>query len=103
MPSLTRRCTALLLVLAATPWPASGLGHQPGKDERLSKATDVCARDPERVARFLVDNGYAERYDYAAQALVHRHPAGAAMAGKVAFILGEAGSHMTVARRRRLQ
>ena len=33
------------------------------------KATDICAREPERVARFLVDEGYAERYDYTLQAL----------------------------------
>ena len=30
----------------------------------ILKATDICAREPERVARFLVDEGYAERYDY---------------------------------------
>ena len=35
----------------------------------ILKATDLCAREPERVARFLVDEGYAERYDYALQAL----------------------------------
>ena len=33
------------------------------------KAADVCANNPARVARFLVDNGYATHYDYALQAL----------------------------------
>jgi NitT/TauT family transport system substrate-binding protein len=31
------------------------------------KAADVCAREPELAARFLVDEGYAKRYDYALQ------------------------------------
>jgi NitT/TauT family transport system substrate-binding protein len=35
----------------------------------ILKATDICAREPERVARFLVDEGYAEQYDYTLQAL----------------------------------
>ena len=35
----------------------------------ILKAADICAREPERVARFLVDEGYAERYDYALQAM----------------------------------
>jgi len=35
----------------------------------LLKATDICAREPERVARFLVDQGYTPRYDYALQTL----------------------------------
>ena len=35
----------------------------------ILKATDICAREPERVAQFLVDEGYAERYDYTLQAL----------------------------------
>ncbi len=35
----------------------------------ILKAADVCARDPQRVARFLVDRGYADRYDYALQAM----------------------------------
>ena len=35
----------------------------------ILKATDVCAREPQRVARFLVDKGYTERYDYALQAM----------------------------------
>jgi NitT/TauT family transport system substrate-binding protein len=32
-------------------------------------ANSVCATEPERVARHLVDNGFAERYDYALQTL----------------------------------
>src|SRR5262245_1186703 len=35
----------------------------------ILKAADLCALEPERIARFLVDEGYAERYDYALQAL----------------------------------
>src|SRR5712692_9408238 len=35
----------------------------------ILKAADVCAREPERVARFLVDKGYAKNYDYALRAL----------------------------------
>jgi NitT/TauT family transport system substrate-binding protein len=35
----------------------------------ILKATDVCAREPERVARFLVDKGYTKRFDYALQTL----------------------------------
>jgi NitT/TauT family transport system substrate-binding protein len=33
------------------------------------KSADVCALEPEQTARLLVDKGYAERYDYALQAL----------------------------------
>ena len=33
------------------------------------KATDLCASEPERVARLLVDRGYVNRYDYALQTL----------------------------------
>ena len=29
----------------------------------------MCANDPARAARFLVDNGYTTHYDYALQAL----------------------------------
>jgi NitT/TauT family transport system substrate-binding protein len=29
------------------------------------KATDICARDPERAARFMADKGYEPRYDVA--------------------------------------
>ncbi len=35
----------------------------------ILKAVDVCAREPERVARFLVDKGYAKQYDHALQAM----------------------------------
>jgi NitT/TauT family transport system substrate-binding protein len=33
------------------------------------KAADLCASDPQRVARLLVEQGYTKRYDYALQAL----------------------------------
>jgi len=33
------------------------------------RATDICAREPERAARFLVDKGYAKQYDHALQAM----------------------------------
>jgi NitT/TauT family transport system substrate-binding protein len=35
----------------------------------FTKAADVCALEPERTARFLVDKGYTQSYDYALQAL----------------------------------
>jgi NitT/TauT family transport system substrate-binding protein len=35
----------------------------------LLKAANVCASEPGQVAQFLVDKGYAERYDYALQAI----------------------------------
>jgi NitT/TauT family transport system substrate-binding protein len=35
----------------------------------ILKAADVCAVEPAQVAQFLVDKGYAERYDYALQAM----------------------------------
>jgi len=35
----------------------------------ILKAADVCTHEPEQVARFLVDNGYAKHYDYALQAV----------------------------------
>jgi NitT/TauT family transport system substrate-binding protein len=35
----------------------------------ILKAADVCASDPKRVARLLVERGYAKRYDYALQDL----------------------------------
>ena len=35
----------------------------------ILKSAQICAAEPERVARFLVDKGYAERYDYALQFL----------------------------------
>jgi NitT/TauT family transport system substrate-binding protein len=33
----------------------------------ILKATDLCAREPERVAQFLVSQGHATRYDYTLQ------------------------------------
>ena len=33
------------------------------------KATDLCANEPERVARLMVDQGFTPRYDYALQTL----------------------------------
>ena len=35
----------------------------------ILKATDLCASEPERAARRLVDRGYTPRYDYALQTL----------------------------------
>jgi NitT/TauT family transport system substrate-binding protein len=35
----------------------------------ILKATDACAREPERAARFLVDKGYTENYTYALQTM----------------------------------
>jgi NitT/TauT family transport system substrate-binding protein len=35
----------------------------------ILKAADVCALEPEQVAQFIVDKGYAKRYDYALQAI----------------------------------
>ena len=35
----------------------------------ILKATDLCAREPERVAQFLVDKGYVSRYDAALQVI----------------------------------
>jgi NitT/TauT family transport system substrate-binding protein len=35
----------------------------------ILKATDLCAAEPERAARFLVDKGYTARYDFALQTL----------------------------------
>ena len=35
----------------------------------ILKGADVCAREPERVARFLVDKGYTHNYDYALQTM----------------------------------
>jgi NitT/TauT family transport system substrate-binding protein len=35
----------------------------------ILKAIDACAREPERAARFLVNKGYANQYDYALQAM----------------------------------
>ena len=35
----------------------------------LLKATDLCALEPEKAARFMVDNGYTPNYDYALEAM----------------------------------
>jgi NitT/TauT family transport system substrate-binding protein len=35
----------------------------------ILKAADLCATEPARAARLLVDGGYTERYDYALQTL----------------------------------
>jgi NitT/TauT family transport system substrate-binding protein len=35
----------------------------------ILKATDVCAREPERVAQFLVEKGYTTHHDFTLQAL----------------------------------
>jgi NitT/TauT family transport system substrate-binding protein len=35
----------------------------------ILKATDICANEPERVARHMVDGGFATNYDYAFQTL----------------------------------
>jgi NitT/TauT family transport system substrate-binding protein len=35
----------------------------------ILKSADLCAQEPERAARYLVDKGYAARYDYALQVM----------------------------------
>src|SRR2546428_11940654 len=35
----------------------------------ILKATDLCALEPERAARSLVDGGFTPRYDYALQTI----------------------------------
>jgi NitT/TauT family transport system substrate-binding protein len=35
----------------------------------LLKAADVCAREPEQVAQFMVDKGYTQNYDYALETM----------------------------------
>ncbi|MBI4525360.1 MAG: ABC transporter substrate-binding protein [Deltaproteobacteria bacterium] len=35
----------------------------------ILKAADICAREPEHVARFLVEKGYTKNYDYAHQTM----------------------------------
>jgi NitT/TauT family transport system substrate-binding protein len=35
----------------------------------ILKAVDLCAREPERTARFLVDKGYTQSYDYTLQTM----------------------------------
>jgi len=36
----------------------------------LLKATDLCAREPEQVARLITDKGYVKHLDYALQAMM---------------------------------
>ena len=42
--------------------------HQAG-GRAILKAAEICATEPERAARMLVDRGHTPRYDYALQAL----------------------------------
>jgi NitT/TauT family transport system substrate-binding protein len=35
----------------------------------ILKAADICTLEPEQAAQFIVDKGYAKRYDYALQAI----------------------------------
>jgi NitT/TauT family transport system substrate-binding protein len=35
----------------------------------ILKAADLCAREPERAAQFIVEQAYAKRYDYALEAM----------------------------------
>jgi NitT/TauT family transport system substrate-binding protein len=35
----------------------------------ILQAADVCAREPERAARFIVDKGYTDNYDYALETM----------------------------------
>jgi NitT/TauT family transport system substrate-binding protein len=35
----------------------------------IVKATNMCAREPDRAIQFLVDKGYTTQYDYALQSL----------------------------------
>ncbi|MFN0145041.1 MAG: ABC transporter substrate-binding protein [Dehalococcoidia bacterium] len=35
----------------------------------ILRAADVCARDPERAARFLIENSFSSNYDYALDAM----------------------------------
>jgi NitT/TauT family transport system substrate-binding protein len=35
----------------------------------ILKAADLCAQEPDRAARLLVEKGYTPRYDYALQSL----------------------------------
>jgi NitT/TauT family transport system substrate-binding protein len=49
------------------------INDHPGATKRvlraILKANDICAAEPERAARRLVDAGFAKRYDYALQTL----------------------------------
>jgi NitT/TauT family transport system substrate-binding protein len=35
----------------------------------ILQASDICARQPEQAAKFLIDKGYAKNYDYALEAM----------------------------------
>jgi NitT/TauT family transport system substrate-binding protein len=35
----------------------------------IMKSADICSLEPERTAQFIVDKGYAKRYDYALEVL----------------------------------
>jgi NitT/TauT family transport system substrate-binding protein len=37
----------------------------------ILKACDICAREPERAARFMVDKGYTKNFDYALEVMHH--------------------------------
>jgi NitT/TauT family transport system substrate-binding protein len=39
----------------------------------ILKATDICAGEPERLARFLVDNGYTTKEDRCVSPTPARH------------------------------
>lgn len=39
----------------------------------IMKATDLCAREPQRAARYLVDRGYTKNYDFALQTMKDMH------------------------------
>ena len=47
--------------------------HAPGgheaSDPRARESADLCAADPERTVRFLVESGYPSPYDYAVQSI----------------------------------
>ena len=63
----------------------------------ILKAADLCAAEPERVARLLVNRGFATSHDYALQALKEMpYGAGATTtprtrSGSIALRLHEAG------------
>jgi len=78
MRTIPGLCTALGMALAAASIlkAADICAADPERVARflvdmraILKATDVCAREPARVAQLLVDKGYASRYDYALQAM----------------------------------
>jgi NitT/TauT family transport system substrate-binding protein len=56
------------------------VAHYPAATKRviraILKAADLCASEPEQVARLLVNGGFTERYDYALHALAE-NPYGA--------------------------